>query len=322
MSKHNRIGLVGLGLMGSSITACLLASGHHVVAVVPKLETEPKTRINVLSYIQQLAEEAELTAPPEELMKNFIITDDLYHLKGLGLVIECITEDVDDKKILFSNLEEILTFDAIIASNTSAIPITRLQSGMKNPERLMGLHWAEPAHISKFMEIICGDQSEPGLATELMELAASWGKEPSLVKKDIRGFISNRMMYALIREGLSLVENGYASIEDIDKACRNDIGQWITFAGPFRFMDLTGIHAYVKVMAELFPELSNMERVPDSVNKLISEGKNGLGSKSGFYSYTEETAENWEQLFREFSMKIRKLSNDYPQYIGDRLKND
>ena len=89
--------------------------------------------------------------------------------------------------------------------------------------------------------MICGEQTDIQYAEKIVTLAEEWGKEPSLVKKDIRGFITNRLMYAMMREAIHLVENGYATIEDIDRACRNDMGYWITFAGLFRIMDLTGI---------------------------------------------------------------------------------
>lgn len=322
MKKNKSIGTVGMGLMGTSITACLLAWGHEVVAVSTDLYLEPVLRSNIFSFLDQLAGEGKLSDSPATLMNHLIITDDLSKLQGIGLVVECITEDIAEKQQLFTQLERLLARDAIIASNTSAIPISQLQFGMKYPGRLLGLHWAEPAHISKFMEVICGDHSELQYADELMSLATSWGKEPALVRKDIRGFISNRMMYAMIREGLSLVEQGYATVEDIDRACRNDLGQWMTFAGPFRFMDLTGLSAYLKVMEDLFPELSQAEQVPEFMKKLVSQGHNGLSTGAGFYTYTAETAANWERLFMKFSLEIRRLSDVYPQDVGDRLNHD
>ena len=304
-------------MMGSSIAACLLANGHFVTVITPDLAIEFEAREKILNFLQQLLENGKLTDSPEVLMTRITISDELEVIKDSFLVIECIPEDTNIKKELFSRLESLLTPNAIIASNTSAIPISTLQKGMRHPGRLLGLHWAEPAHVTKFMEVVCGDDTRIDHAHELIGLSSSWGKEPSLVRKDIRGFISNRMMYAMIREGLYLVEQGYASIEDIDRACRNDLGQWMTFAGPFRFMDLTGISAYVKVMEGLFPELSNSDKVPDFIEKLVVDGCNGLSTRGGFYNYTEKSAANWEKLFMEFSIRIRDLSDEYPQDIGD-----
>ena len=206
---------------------------------------------------------------------------------------------------------------AIISSNTSAIPVTILQNGLKNPERLLGIHWAEPAHITRFMEIICGKQSDIAYAYKVMALAETWGKEPSLLKKDIRGFITNRIFYAMLREAFLLVEKGYATVEDVDRSMRNDLGYWITFAGPFRFMDLTGIPAYLAVMKDLFPELDNSTTAPAFFEELVASGAKGVSNAHGFYPYTKESAEKWEKLFIDFSYDIRKLAEKYPKNIGD-----
>jgi 3-hydroxybutyryl-CoA dehydrogenase len=143
------------------------------------------------------------------------------------------------------------------------------------------------------------------------------GKEPSLVRRDLRGFITNRLMYSMMREAIYLVENGYATIEDIDRACRNDMGYWITFAGLFRFMDLTGIPAYLTVMKDLFPELSNSTKAPHFIDELVTSGAKGVSNARGFYSYTKESAEKWEKLFIKFTYEIRKLAGKYPKDIGD-----
>ncbi len=169
----------------------------------------------------------------------------------------------------------------------------------------------------RFLEVICGEQSDIKYAEKIVALAEEWGKEPSLVRKDIRGFITNRLMYAMMREAIHLVENGYATIEDIDRACRNDMGYWITFAGLFRFMDLTGIPAYLTVMKDLFPELDNSTKAPHFIEDLVASGAKGVSNAQGFYPYTKESAKKWEKLFIEFTYDIRKLSEKYPKNIGD-----
>jgi 3-hydroxybutyryl-CoA dehydrogenase len=163
------------------------------------------------------------------------------------------------------------------------------------------------------MEVICGDQSDIDCAYKIIAIAEGWGKEPSLLKKDIRGFITNRIMYAMLREAFNLVENGYATVEDVDRSLRNDLGYWITFAGPFRFMDLTGIPAYLTVMKDLFPDLSNTAVPPDTMVNLVNAGGKGVSNAHGFYPYTKESAEKWEEQFVEFSYDIRKLAEKYTQ---------
>lgn len=317
MSEKIKVGVVGLGLMGSSIVTCILAAGHTVTALARHIERAEDARKRILNFLKQLKEEKILAEEPQVVAERLTITDDYSLLADCKLVIESIFESVEEKKKVFAELEKVLPSSAIIGSNTSAIPVTILQGDMQHPDRLLGIHWGEPAHILRFLEIICGVQSDVRYAEEVMALAAGWGKEPSLVRKDIRGFITNRLMYAMMREAFHLVEKGYATYSDIDRACRNDMGYWITFAGPFRFMDLTGIPAYLAVANDLFPELDHSDKPPAFFRELVEEGAKGVGNAHGFYPYTKHSAEKWEQLFVDFTYDIRKLSEKYPQNAGD-----
>ena len=317
MSEKIKIGVVGLGLMGSSIVTCVLAAGHKVTAFTRHIEKSEDAKKRILLFLEQLQEEKILKDDPASVIRRLIITDDYTLFADHEVVIESIIENVEDKKQVFQELEKVLTSTAIIGSNTSAIPVSILQNGLKHPERLLGIHWGEPAHVLRFLEVICGDQTDIKCAEKIVSLVEQWGKEPSLVKKDIRGFITNRLMYAMMREGIHLVENGYATIEDIDRACRNDMGYWITFAGIFRFMDLTGIPAYLTVMKDLFGELDNSAKPPAFIENLVAAGAKGVSNAHGFYPYTKKSAEKWEKLFVEFTYNIRKLSEKYPQNAGE-----
>lgn len=317
MQEKELIGTVGLGLMGSSIATCLLASGQPVISLIQHMEKAESARNRITGFLNQMKQEGLLQEDPAQVMDRLQITDKPEMLASCVLVIESIVEDLEAKRGVFRQLETVLAPDAIIGSNTSAIPVTILQEGMQHPERLLGIHWGEPAHVLRFLEVICGDKSDVQYGEKVMQLATGWGKEPSLIRKDIRGFITNRLMYAMMREAFSLVEKGYASYEDIDRACRNDFGYWITFAGPFRFMDLTGIPAYLTVMKDLFPELDNATQAPGFIEQLVASGAKGVSNAKGFYSYTEESAHQWEKLFNEFAFDIRKLSLKYPQNSGD-----
>ena len=317
MSDKIPIGTVGLGLMGSSIATCILAAGHKVTSITNDIEASEEARARILGFLTQLRTEGLLKENPGEALDRLTVSDNINALSGHDIVIESITENIEEKKEVYRQLEEVLSPTAIIGSNTSAIPVTVLQEGLKHPERFLGIHWAEPAHITRFMEVICGKSSDIKNGRKIVALAETWGKEPSLLQKDIRGFIANRLMYAMMREAFHLVEKGYATVEDVDRSLRNDMGYWITFAGPFRFMDLTGIPAYLTVMKDLFPELDNTTTAPALMEKMVSSGAKGVSNAQGFYPYTKETAEQWEKLFIEFSYKIRKLAEEYPRNIGD-----
>jgi 3-hydroxybutyryl-CoA dehydrogenase len=317
------VGVVGLGFMGSSIVTCLLLAGHPVIAVAPlpiDLETA-QTRIHdnlVQSFEQEICQEK-----PEYYLKTLTITEDYHLLKDTLLVIECTLEDIRIKKQVYQSIENVVSDHTIITSNTSAIPISLLQQETRVPSRFFGLHWAEPSHTTRFLEIICGDISDPEKAEWLYKLSHYWAKEPTLVRKDIRGFITNRLMYALFREAFYLVENGYASIEDVDRACRNNAGYWMTLVGCFRWMDLTGVPAYHAVMKDLFPTLHNGTEVPKLIDDVVKTGGKGILNAQGFYDYTPEEARLWRETYEEFSYDIRRLALKYPvDVVKKKLENE
>lgn len=321
-SKNISIGVVGLGLMGCSITACLLMAGHQVIAVAP-IQADLKNVKLIEEHLRTAHKEKLLKINPEDALRLLTITEGYNDLKPCKLVIECTIEDLDIKKSVYKKIEEVVSKDALLASNTSAIPISILQKLTSSPERFFGLHWLEPSHTTRFLEVICGELSDIALGEFLYDLSHLWGKEPTLVRKDIRGFITNRLMYAMYREAFFLVENGYASVEDIDRACRNNPGYWMTLVGVFRWMDLTGVQAYHTVMKDLFPTLSNNTEVPGLIDDIVKAGGRGVANGKGFYEYTPEEARLWEETFTAFTYEIRELALKYPSdVVKKQLKED
>ena len=315
------IGVVGLGLMGCSIATCLAIAGHPVVAVAPIPVDMTTALTRITTHLSKAYDEGLINELPEKYSRNVSITEDYSLLKDCKIVIECTIENIEIKKSVYQKIESVVDRKAILTSNTSAIPISILQKNVQYPERFFGLHWSEPSHTTRFLEIICGDASDITQGEYLYSISQLWGKEPTLVRKDIRGFITNRLMYALYREAFYLVENGYASVEDVDRACRNNAGYWMTLVGAFRWMDLTGVPAYHTVMKDLFPTLSNSTEVPELIDKIVREGGRGVANAKGFYDYTPEEAKLWEETFIEFSYDIRKLALKYPADVVKKKMN-
>ena len=310
--KEISIGVVGLGLMGSSITTCLLMAGHPVIAIAPVESDLQFAEKRIKDHLVMARHEGLVKHTPGFYLKNLTITGDYASLADCALVIECTLEDLAIKKSVFEKIEAVIKPDALLTSNTSAIPITVLQKETQYPKRFFGLHWMEPSHTTRFLEIICGDLSDVAGGEYLYQLSQGWGKEPILLRKDIRGFITNRLMYAMYREAFYLVENGYASIEDIDTACRTVPGYWMTFCGLFRWMDLTGVPAYHAVMKDLFPTLCNSTEVPKLIDDIVKAGGKGVANAQGFHDYTPEEASLWAETYKAFSYDIRKLASKYP----------
>jgi len=307
-----RVGLVGLGFLGRSIAACLLSRGFHVTVFRRDTSRYAEARPHIEREIRELIEKADF--PPEVLdtwKGRYVEAQSIDDFANCQFVIESIFEDLDLKQELFAKLEGVLAADAPIGSNTSSIPISILQSKAKHPQRFLGMHWSEPAHNTRFMELICGDKTSEAALQKGLEVCRRCGKDPSVLRKDIRGFITNRLVYACMREALYLLENGYADVASIDRSFRNDMGWWATIAGPFRLMDLTGFPAYAAVMEGLFPELANTTELPETMKNMMDKGANGVFNGIGFYDYTPEECEAWQKKWADFSWEIRRLADKY-----------
>lgn len=305
------VAVVGLGLMGRSIVACLLGAGHRVTGITNDSAAKAETIERVREFLDEMQAEGIVNQPAAELLKRFRVSDSYADVASCGLVFESVTEDIELKRSIFRELEAAVPDTTIIATNTSALPITLLQKNAKHPERFVGIHWDEPAHITRFMEIIPGEATAPAAVDRVAALTRYWNKEASILKRDIRGFITNRISYAMFREACHLVESGACTVEDVDRSLRNDVGWWIPFAGPFRYMDLMGVEAYYRVMRDLLPDLSTSPEIPPLMRRVVESGGRGVSNGHGFYRYTEEEAKRWQEKFADFNYKIRKLTAEY-----------
>jgi len=312
VAQKPAIGIVGLGLMGRGIAACLLSRGFRVVAYN---RTAGRVRAARAFIGATLAELRRRKVTPPARVQGW---EDRFHTarscKGLAactFVIESVKENLALKRRLFAEVERHVSPRAVIASNTSSFPLTLLQAGRAHPERLVVMHWSEPAWITRFMEIVRNEQTSGETVQEAVRLGEQCGKEPAVIKFDIRGFITNRLMYAFIREACYLADIGVADVAMIDRSFRNDVGWWATLAGPFRWMDLTGIHSYAAVMEDLLPELANTKQLPRIMRKMRARGAHGISNQKGFYEYNKETAAAWQEAWVDFTYDIRKLVTKY-----------
>ena len=316
------VGVVGLGLMGSSIVVSLLIAGHPVKAIAPLPDDMEAAPVRINNHLSHCEKAGLLNRSIDSYLQQLTITEDYNQLHDCKVVLECVIELPEVKKAVYNKIESVVDEGAIIASNTSAIPITELQQYVKRPARFLGIHWAEPSYLTRFMEITCGEKTTKEYADWVFELAHHWGKEPTLLKKDLRGFVTNRLMYAIYREGLHLVETGQATLEDVDKIFRYDVGSWITLMGIFRRMDYTGLKDYPEILKNTFPELSNDEKVPAVMDEMIEMKARGTQSVKGLFPYTKEEAKKWDDAFAVFNEEIFRLAALYPSVkTGDGQEN-
>lgn len=307
-----RIGIVGLGLMGRGIASCLLANGFEVVGCDISA-TQRKGSLRHISHALTELHKRKLL-PARRLadwQQQYHVVTSPEGLAECALVIESVAEDLELKRGIYTRLESILPAKAIIASNTSSLPITSLQQGRLHPSRMIGMHWGEPAEIMHYLEIIPGEHTAPSVIRYAEKFGRSCGKEPVVLKQDIRGFLSNRLMYAMMREACHLVEAGIADIADVDRSFRNDIGWWALLAGPFRWMDLTGIPAYAAVMEGLLPELSDTKTVPHLMKQMQKKKAEGISNRKGFYPYTHSSSKRWKKDWVDFTYDMKRLAEKY-----------
>jgi 3-hydroxybutyryl-CoA dehydrogenase len=232
-------------------------------------------------------------------------------LSPCNFVIESIVEDAAAKGSLFAELEAVLAADTPIASNTSALPISLLQRNCRHPERVLGMHWAEPAHATRFLELIRGEATNDASLQAAFSLATRVGKDPCIVQQDIPGFIANRIGYAMYREACHLLQLGVGDTATIDRSFRNSVGLWAAICGPFQWIDLTGGPAlYGKAMSGVLPTLSNEISVPQPLVEKMHQ--TGVRDGHGFYDYTPEAARLAEEQYREHVWRMRALLADAP----------
>jgi len=300
LHQKDPILLVGEGRLTASVAACLLKAGHELDVYSPSAE---ELCLLIDDDLRSLQKHGGL----REGLPTYTPYSDIPKDGKYKLVIALTEEDLYVKQNLISRLGECLNKDVIIAINSESFTLNELQKSRISNE-LIGLNWTEPAHTTFFLEIISGNDRR--IAEQVKLLARSyWGKDPYIV---IDSGIRSLLMSAMAREASYLVDSGFASVEDIDRACRNDAGYYLPFAGNCRYMDLMGTSAYGMVMKDLNPDLSKNQELPQVMESILSNGGNGMEIGSGFYKYSKEEAENWKRTIVEFSYQIQKIIEKYP----------
>ena len=308
---NGQIGVVGLGLMGTSIILSLLFSGYKVVGI-GLLEGEiEKAKYDLKKLLANAHQDYYMLGKLPGLETMLLLTEDFLALKNCFFVQECVIEDLEIKKNVYTKIEAVVATTCTIASNTSAIPISQLQQFVKNPANFLGIHWAEPAYATRFLEITCGDKTDMTRANLMYQIAHQWGKEPTLLKKDIRGFITNRLMYAVYREALGLINDGFTTFEYADELFKHDFGAWISFMGIFRRIDYLGTQHVLKTLSKGFQELYVYEYVPPVMQESVQSHMRGIHNLNGLYPYSKESAKQWAHLFEQFNLTIFQLSKKY-----------
>ncbi len=203
-------------------------------------------------------------------------------------MVETVPERLEIKKAVFEELSKQSKPGTILASNTSGIPITTLQDGISEPNRVVGMHWSNPPHLIPVIEVIKGAQTDSETVETIKEIIAKIGMVAGIVDKDVPGFVENRILYAIMREALHLLDEGVASAQDIDTITKWGIGYKLSVIGPLELLDVAGLDIYTAVASYLNKDLSNNTGISSTVTSKVEEGKLGLKTQGGLFEYTPE----------------------------------
>lgn len=304
ITKTQPILVTGDAKLSFSIAICLLQSEYAVVLFTPDVALAQQEINKHLEAITSLGNK-------KINVSKLNIIADLSKVTAVQLAIAITEEKLKAKKSIIKQLENNLSSSTLIAINTESIGLELIQTGAINPSQIIGLNWVEPAHTTFFLELIINKNNNKIQVDALVEEAKkNWNKDPYIISDAIS--IRSRLFCAMAREAFYLIENGYATVQDIDRACRNDAGYYLPFAGNFRYMDLMGTYSYAEVMKKLNSDLSKDTHVPKLLADIVGNGGLGMENNKGFYTYQNGDTSDWEKLFTNFSYKIQKIIEKYP----------
>ena len=300
------IGVVGAGLMGHGIAQIFVFKGFKVKLFDndPKvLKSAPAKIRNNLQTLSELhlVESSEVAQALDHLQ---LCTSLAEMCTGVEFIIEAVSENLDLKRTVFSELERHTASQVILCSNTSGISIGKIAEKLRLRERVVGTHFWNPPHLIPCVEVIQSSHTSSETLQTVMELMKKVGKEPVRVLKDIPGFLGNRLQHALWREAISLVEKGIAEPEDIDKVVKYGFGLRLPFLGPLETADLAGLDLVYDIHQYLFPDLENRSTPSPVLKSMVDQKTTGVKAGSGFYPWTDERIERVIHQRDEALLKI------------------
>ena len=290
-----KVVVIGTGTMGVGIAAGFLAYGTDTVI----LGRSPEKAEKCFEAIQACANSINTDWQKLGASLSAGSIAEWNDWEDTALIIETISERLDLKKAIFADLDQRVPSHIAIGSNSSGFPISEIAKDLKTAHRMLNTHYFMPAHIVPLVEIVLGKNSDPDIANQVCELYRVHGKKPVLVKKDIPGFLANRIQHALMREALSLLQDGIATPEDIDTAVRYSFGFRYAAVGPMTQKEISGWEGMTLAAELIYPSLSNITAPPTCITNLVKTGKTGINKGEGLRSWSPEEAAIMKRNYEE-----------------------
>jgi 3-hydroxybutyryl-CoA dehydrogenase len=310
----HRVSVLGAGLMGHGIAQTFLMGGYQVKLydveqpILDRARSQIEDNLKLFSEYG-LVDDSEIGPCLERLDRTL---DLKICVQGSEFIVEAAPEDLALKQRLFEDVESYCRQDAIIASNTSSLTMAEIGARVQRKERLVITHWFNPPHIVPAVEVVKAPWTADDSMDVTYRLLERIGKLPVRINKELPGFIVNRIQMALIREVLSLYDQGIAAAEDIDRAVKGSIGFRLASVGPLQTVDLAGVGLWLRVCENLMPKIDSSIDTPKALQKLAAQGLDGIRTGKGFYDYSaagfpggiEETVKRRD---REFLNRLKNL---------------
>src|SRR5258708_2828809 len=279
-------------MMGPGIALTLALAGHPVTMFGRSVESLARGPAKVDSGLQQLRAERLTAARPAPAARGRIqgATDLATAVGRAAFVFESVAEDLDLKQQLFNELDRLAPREAILASNTSGLPITRIAEQMDYPERAATAHFWNPAHLMPLVELVKGERTDESTLQKLSQVLTAAGKRTVTVRKDVPGQLGNRLQHALLREAFHIIQEGVASVEDVDVAVKFGPGLRFPAYGLLEHADMVGLDMVQAIEGYLFPALSAADAPPAFLLELVARGDLGAKTGHGLYDWTQRNA--------------------------------
>lgn len=300
--------VVGGGTMGADVALVLARAGCRTLVLEPGAERRAALEDYVTTGLRTLE-----ASHKRDRVSTCASMDDI-DWQAVDLVIECIPEKLALKQTLFADLERRARPDALLCSNSSSFPISAIADGLASAERMFNLHFFMPAHLVPLVEVVLGARSSPPLAESLCAFMRACGMVPVLVRKDLPGFLANRLQHAMAREAFALIDAGVATPEDVDAAVRFGFGFRFLAAGPVLQRDHAGIDVHCPAAATMYPSLASNTVPARALTERLESGRFGMKTGEGFYKWTPESIAAERKRYDDMLIAgLRLLASELPQ---------
>ncbi len=303
-----QIGIIGAGLMGHGIALVMARAGHQVAVHDPMPEARAALLARVADSLATLGVEG--AAATTALAQIRVEATLAGAVADADVVFEAAPEKLALKRSIFAEIEASAPASAILASNTSVMPITSIMQDLKAKNRALGTHWWNPAHMIPLVEVVSTEWTDSATADTMMGLLAAAGKTPVRVAKDVPGFIGNRLQHALWREAVSLVERGICDAEAVDVVIKASFGRRLAVLGPLENADLVGTDLTLDIHETVLADLENRAGPSPYLRALVADGKLGMKTGEGFRHWTPEEAAATRARVARHLLRLQDILQD------------